>query len=71
MTVVRTESSVIEYCEACSKRVQMVTPTVAAEFASVSVNAVYGGIARNTLHFKETVEGRLLVCCDSLRSDCV
>jgi hypothetical protein len=52
-------------CRECATRVQFVTPEEAAVMAHVSMRTVYRWVESRKVHFTETPEGSLLVCCNS------
>jgi len=43
-----------------------VTVDVAAQIALVSARTVYRWVEDKKLHFNETSDGRLLICCESI-----
>jgi len=44
----------------------MVTIDEAAKLARVSSRTVYRWVEDDSLHFTETSDGRLLICCESI-----
>lgn len=54
------------FCEACGRRVQMITAEQAAAQAGITVRAVYRRVEADRVHFIETAEGRLLICVNSV-----
>ena len=65
--VIRHAPSVtLAWCEACSNQVQMLTPEQAAAATTMSVRAIYQRVEARVLHFKETEDGSLLICINSL-----
>jgi hypothetical protein len=55
-----------QWCEACAAQVRMVSAEQAAALAKVSARAIYRAVESQQLHFKETSDGRLFICLDSL-----
>jgi hypothetical protein len=65
--VVKALSSDTEaFCALCGRDVRMFSPIAAAAHASVDASAIYGEVARKTIHFNETAQGLLLICGESL-----
>ncbi|MEW6127479.1 MAG: hypothetical protein AB1757_10625 [Acidobacteriota bacterium] len=54
------------WCEECAGEVEMVAAEKAAAIIKVSARALYRAVENQQLHFKETTDGRLLVCLNSL-----
>jgi excisionase family DNA binding protein len=53
------------WCEACERKVLMITVDEAASLARVTSRTVYRWVEGGKLHFVETPEGRLQVCSES------
>ena len=45
---------------------RMVTPEYAAQISKAKPRAIYRQVESGELHFVETGEGELLICCSSL-----
>ena len=54
------------WCSRCASQVREITPGEAARIAEVSPRTVYRWIEAGQLHFRETADGQLLVCLNSL-----
>lgn len=58
-------------CDECGATVTMLTPEQAGVVAGLNTRAIYRLIETGEkLHFTETPEGSLFVCCNSLASYC-
>ena len=67
MFIIRRRSTLTQtWCAACSEVVKMAAPEDAANLAGMSSREIYRAVEAGKLHFIETVEGRLLVCLNSL-----
>lgn len=60
------KSSVSAWCNNCAEQVIMVTPDEAAALARVSSRAICRWVEMERLHFRETPEGALFICLNSL-----
>ena len=58
----------LAWCAACGDQMPMVTADEAALLCQVSARAIYLKIEARELHCKETPDGRLLICANSLES---
>ncbi|MBD0325167.1 MAG: hypothetical protein ICV68_01980 [Pyrinomonadaceae bacterium] len=56
------------WCAGCSRLVRMVTADAAARMVRQSTRTIYAWVEADRLHYRETPEGCLLVCLDSLLS---
>ncbi len=54
------------WCAACARSVHMITADEAARLACQSTRTIYAWVEANRLHYRETPEGYLLICLDSL-----
>jgi hypothetical protein len=54
------------WCEECAGEVNMVAAEQAAALARVSARAIFRAVENHRLHFKETSDGKLFVCLNSL-----
>jgi len=54
------------WCAACAREVTMVTPEQAVAITSTSLRTVNRWVERESVHFRETPDGLLLLCADSL-----
>lgn len=66
LVVSRRRVSVRTWCEGCGRRAFLTTPEGAAELSGLTARAVYRRVEEGSVHFMETADGMLLVCCDSL-----
>jgi len=67
MFIIRRRSTLIQtWCATCSEVVKMAALEDAANLAGMRSREVYRAVEAGKLHFLETVEGRLLVCLNSL-----
>ena len=55
-----------DWCVQCRQLVKMITADEAAVLTGVSLRTICQRVEANTLHFKETGDGLLLICFDSL-----
>lgn len=53
-------------CEVCEAEMPMLTPEEAAPLVGLSVRAINRFVEDGSIHFKETPDGLLLVCLDSI-----
>ena len=56
----------MDWCRECDCQAQMVSADEAANRCRVSSRAIYLRIEADELHFKETPDGRVLICANSL-----
>ena len=54
------------WCESCAGPTRMLDVDEAATVARSTSRAIYRRVEEASLHFKETSEGRLLICLNSL-----
>ena len=54
------------WCPACAREVRMITPNEAAMIFGLSTRAIYSRIGTGEIHFRETPEGHLYICLDSI-----
>ena len=67
--VIRRRRKVLRaWCAACAEKVEMVTADEAAVAASVDLGTVHCWVKACAVHFRETPEGLLFVCLNSLYS---
>jgi hypothetical protein len=66
LVISRRRVSVRAWCEGCGRRSLLTTPEGAAEASGLTARAVYRRVEAGEVHFTETEDGTLLVCCDSL-----
>ena len=62
----RRKVSVVSWCRECNRRVKMVTADEAASIAGVTSRTIYRWVDSEKLHFNETSQGSLLICCESI-----
>lgn len=55
-----------EWCPPCGRQVNMVTAGEAAAIGGVSLRAICRRVDLGELHFKETGDGLLFICLNSL-----
>lgn len=64
LTVARPLNQPIEvWCKDCCATVEMTTPEQVAVLLSTTPREIYRRIEKGALHFIETDEGELFVCC--------
>src|SRR4051812_29177879 len=67
--VIRRRRKVLRtWCAACAEKVEMVTADEAAVAASVDLGTIHYWVKACNVHFRETPEGLLYVCLNSLYS---
>ncbi|HEY8559212.1 MAG TPA: hypothetical protein VIL74_02330 [Pyrinomonadaceae bacterium] len=66
ITVIRTRRKRTAFCEFCRARVLMLPPEAAAILSHSTSRNIFRRVEAGELHFLETTEGALLVCCRSL-----
>lgn len=54
------------WCETCGAQSQLVTPEEAAEVVAQSCRQIYQWIEAEKVHYKETANGRIFICLNSL-----
>jgi hypothetical protein len=54
------------FCPRCGRRVQTVTPEQATKLTATSLRQIFHQIEAHELHFKETSDGLLVICLNSL-----
>ena len=54
------------FCQICGEGFRMVTPEQAADQAAVTVRTIYRWVEAESVHFIETLDGRLLICPNGL-----
>ena len=53
-------------CEACGETIHFLTAPEAAALAGTGQRTIYRMVEAGKLHFIETADGALLICCNSL-----
>ena len=66
LLISRRRRSAVAWCEACGGRVLMLTTEEAARQAGVTARILYRRVEAGQVHFTETADGALLICCTSL-----
>jgi hypothetical protein len=66
ITIIRTRRKWTAFCESCRAKVVMLPPEAAAILAQSTSRRIFRRVEAGELHFLETREGALLVCCRSL-----
>jgi excisionase family DNA binding protein len=56
----------VSWCRECNQRVKMITADEAASIAGVTSRTIYRWVDAEKLHFNETSQGTLLICCESI-----
>jgi excisionase family DNA binding protein len=64
--VIKRRQKVQAWCPTCAESVSLVTADEAATVIGVSTRTIYRWVEAEKLHFSETAEGSLLICCNSL-----
>jgi hypothetical protein len=54
------------WCESCAANAPLLTPERAAVIAGVTVRSIFQRVEAGQLHFVEPLDGRLLICANSL-----
>ena len=62
----RANKKACAWCAQCAAEVRMSTADEAAALARVSTRTIYRWVEAGRVHFKETAEGLLLVCLNSI-----
>ncbi len=57
------------WCNQCNAKVSMVTPERAALLRETTPRFIYRKVENKELHFVETSDGKLFICCRSLTTD--
>ena len=66
ITIIRTRTRRTAFCEFCQANVRMLAPDMAAVLVQSTSRSIFRRVEAGELHFLETPEGALLVCCRSL-----
>lgn len=53
-------------CKQCAGEAHMVTPGEAAVLAQTTARHIFRRVEAGEVHFLETADGELLICCNSL-----
>lgn len=53
-------------CHLCEGKIPMLTSAEAAQFAGITSRQIFRLVETGQLHFRETPDGLLLICFDSL-----
>jgi hypothetical protein len=69
LSISRSNLGVVSRCDQCREDVRMLRPEVAATMADVSVRTIYRWVEAEKVHYKETPDGLLLICLNSLVRD--
>ena len=56
----------VAWCDLCARTVSMLTVDEAAALFHTTARAIYRRVEAAELHFRETPEGALLICLNSL-----
>ena len=65
-TTIRLRHHRLAWCERCAAQVCMLAPSEAAVLAHTTARHIFRRVEAGELHFLETADGELLVCCNSL-----
>jgi hypothetical protein len=68
VTIIRTRQRRTAFCEFCQANVWMLPPDTAAVLVQSTARSIFRRVEAGELHFIETREGALLVCCKSLET---
>ena len=68
VTIIRTRKRRTAFCEFCQANVWMLSPETAAVLVQSTSRSIFRRVEAGELHFLETPEGALLVCCKSLET---
>ena len=66
LAIRKSKAPLASWCERCGSEVRRLTPDEAAALARTSVRAIYRKLEAERLHFKETDDGWILICLNSL-----
>jgi hypothetical protein len=66
LLVVSSPRQTVDWCSGCGARVQMLPINEAALVARTTARTVFGWVEAERVHFRETDQGSLLICLDSL-----
>ena len=66
VTIIRARRRQTAFCEFCRANVWMLPPDTAAVLVQSTSRSIFRRVEAGELHFVETPEGALLVCCKSL-----
>jgi hypothetical protein len=66
LVIIRRHRSAGMWCEGCARPARMLDVDEAARLIRSTSRAIYQRVEANQLHFRETPEGGLLVCLNSL-----
>lgn len=64
--VIRRPATVRVWCGKCGSTVLAARPETAAATKRISPREIYRRVESGAVHFRESADGRLLVCLDSL-----
>jgi hypothetical protein len=62
----RRSAHLIAWCELCARNASLLTVDEAAAFVHTTARDIYRRVEAAELHFRETPEGALLICLNSL-----
>lgn len=65
LVVRRSGRGVETWCEECGEQVRMVTLEEAMALTGASSREIHRRVEAGEIHFRETAEGRLLICLNS------
>ena len=65
---VRIHRTVQTLCHACGAEVAMVRPETAARLTGLRPREIYRRVEAGTVHFRESADGNVYVCLDSIAS---
>jgi hypothetical protein len=67
-TVIRKRrQEIAAWCKQCDSEVLMFVPEAVAEYEHTTIRSIYRRVENGELHFLETIEGELFICCQSLK----
>ena len=66
LIISKPSAAVCAWCPQCNQQVGMIWPEAAAALAGTSVREIFRQIEAGCLHFRETPEGQMQICPNSL-----
>lgn len=67
ITIIRqAPSMIVRWCEGCAQTVQMAMPEDVAAMLGIQPRLIYRWVEEERVHFVESDQGALFVCCESV-----
>lgn len=66
LIISKPNAAVYAWCQQCDRQVGMISPEAAAALAGTSVREIFRQVEAGRLHFRETPEGQMQICPDSI-----